>query len=230
MRNHTLMQTIARANRVFGDKVNGLIVDYVGVFRDLQKALAIYAGGGAGGGGRTPVEEKKELIEMLKKAIAEATEFCQERGVSVDALLQTKALERVKALKDARDAILVNDDTKKKFLALAGRTTLVYRAILPDTSASQFAGPCALFITLADMIRSLLPPGGHLRGHAADRGRAGQVHRRQRLHHQGGSQAAGPEPRSISTRCGSSSRRHISGRRLSGSGPRSRPSSRRWSR
>lgn len=42
MRNHTLMQTIARANRVFPDKVNGLIVDYIGVFRDLQKALAIY--------------------------------------------------------------------------------------------------------------------------------------------------------------------------------------------
>src|SRR5207249_6149400 len=41
MRNHTLMQTIARANRVFRDKVNGLIVDYVGVFRSLQKALAI---------------------------------------------------------------------------------------------------------------------------------------------------------------------------------------------
>jgi type I restriction enzyme, R subunit len=42
MRNHTLMQTIARANRVFREKVNGLIVDYVGVFRNLQKALAIY--------------------------------------------------------------------------------------------------------------------------------------------------------------------------------------------
>src|SRR5437899_12377636 len=50
LRNHTLMQTIARANRVFEDKVNGLIVDYVGVFRDLQKGLSIYAGGGVGGG------------------------------------------------------------------------------------------------------------------------------------------------------------------------------------
>ncbi len=43
------LETIARANRVFGDKVNGLIVDYIGVFRDLQKALAIY--GSASGGG-----------------------------------------------------------------------------------------------------------------------------------------------------------------------------------
>ena len=42
MKNHTLMQTIARANRVFPEKDNGLIVDYVGVFRNLEKALAIY--------------------------------------------------------------------------------------------------------------------------------------------------------------------------------------------
>jgi len=54
MRNHTLMQTIARANRVFGEKFNGLIVDYVGIFRDLQKALAIY--GSASGGGIKPGE------------------------------------------------------------------------------------------------------------------------------------------------------------------------------
>lgn len=51
MRNHTLMQTIARANRVYRDKVSGLIADYVGVFRNLERALAIYGtGGGARGG------------------------------------------------------------------------------------------------------------------------------------------------------------------------------------
>ena len=159
LRNHTLMQTIARANRVFGEKVNGLIVDYVGVFRDLQKALSIYAGGGAGGGGGpTPVERKTKLIAMLKKAIAETVDFCKQRGVDVDAILQTKALERVKTLQDAREAILVSDDSKRQFLALAGRATVVFRAILPDTAASQFAPPCALFMTLADMIRALQPP------------------------------------------------------------------------
>ena len=141
--------------------MNGLIVDYVGVFRDLQKALAIYAGGGSGGGGGgggpTPVERKTELVAMLKKTIAEAVEFCKQRGVDVDAVLQTKALERVKVLQDAREAILVSDDSKKQFLALAARTALVYRAILPDSAASQFAPHCALFTTLADMIRALMP-------------------------------------------------------------------------
>lgn len=158
LRNHTLMQTIARANRVFQEKVNGLIVDYVGVFRDLQKALAIYAGSGSGPGGQTPVKEKKQLVEMLQKAIGEAMDFCKERGVSVDNLLKTEGLFRVKALKDAVDAILVNDESRKKYLTLAGRVRLVYQAILPDANAGQFMAACALFSELADLIHSLMPP------------------------------------------------------------------------
>jgi type I restriction enzyme, R subunit len=77
MKNHTLMQTIARANRVFGEKNNGLIVDYVGVFRDLQKALAIY-GSASGGGvkpGESPIQKKDELVVELQEAIDEAVAF-----------------------------------------------------------------------------------------------------------------------------------------------------------
>ncbi len=78
MRNHTLMQTIARANRVFGEKVNGLIVDYIGVFRDLQKALAIY---GSGAGGRSCCRArclsrpKKRWLRSLREAIQTTRAF-----------------------------------------------------------------------------------------------------------------------------------------------------------
>lgn len=154
LRNHTLMQTIARANRVYAGKVNGLIVDYVGVFRSLQKALAIYAGGAGGG---TPVDRKQELLAMLRKAIEETTKFLADRGVDVAAVLDTRGLKRVEALEDAREAILVSDDSRKRYLAQVGLTTRLYRAILPDSTASQFASACALFETLADMIRALRP-------------------------------------------------------------------------
>ena len=89
MKNHTLMQTIARANRVFKDKNNGLIVDYVGVFRNLQKALAIYgsSSGGGVGKGECPIQKKEELVEDLRLAIAEAVDFCKVRGVDIDAIL-----------------------------------------------------------------------------------------------------------------------------------------------
>ncbi len=59
MRNHTLMQTIARANRVFPDKDNGLIVDYVGVFRNLEKALAIYGAANAEPDVDSPIQDSR---------------------------------------------------------------------------------------------------------------------------------------------------------------------------
>jgi type I restriction enzyme R subunit len=73
MRNHTLMQTIARANRVFPGKHSGMIVDYANVFASLEKALAIY---GAGKDGKTPVRDKKKLVADLRKAVEMATAFC----------------------------------------------------------------------------------------------------------------------------------------------------------
>ena len=81
-RNHTLMQTIARANRVFGDKANGLIVDYIGIFRNLEQALAIYAED-TEEEGRNPIQDKSELVEKLKGAIAEIKEFCANHGVDL---------------------------------------------------------------------------------------------------------------------------------------------------
>ena len=80
MRNHTLMQTIARANRVFPGKHSGVIVDYANVFASLEKALAIY---GAGKGGKTPVREKQQLVAELRKAVGDATTFCATHGVDL---------------------------------------------------------------------------------------------------------------------------------------------------
>ena len=67
MKNHTLMQTIARANRRAPGKAAGVVVDYVGVFRDLQKALAIYAAPRDGDIG-TPIKDKSELLGLLRIA------------------------------------------------------------------------------------------------------------------------------------------------------------------
>ncbi|MCM8797725.1 MAG: type I restriction endonuclease subunit R, partial [Candidatus Omnitrophica bacterium] len=81
MKNHTLMQTIARANRVFGNKPNGLIVDYIGIFRNLKKALAIYNPGGVEID--YPVRPKSELIKALEEAITKATQICSKAGVDI---------------------------------------------------------------------------------------------------------------------------------------------------
>lgn len=159
MRNHTLMQTIARANRVFRNKVNGLIVDYVGVFRNLQKALAIY-GSGAGGGikpGETPVKDKQELVELLRGSITSAEEFCAERWVDLPAIREAAGFTRVKLLDDAVEAIVENDESKEQYRSLTNNVTRLYKAILPDPLANEFGEINLLLSTIQDKINALAP-------------------------------------------------------------------------
>lgn len=158
MKNHTLMQTIARANRVFRDKTCGTIVDYIGVFRNLQKALAIYAMPATGGSVDTPVKNKAALVEALRKAITEVTAYCNDEGIDVGRLLNTTGLELVGLLDDAVELLVANDETKKRFQFLVGNVTKLYKAILPDPAASTFAKQKNLFSVISDKIRALAPP------------------------------------------------------------------------
>ena len=160
MKNHTLMQTIARANRVFKEKVNGLIVDYIGVFRNLKDALAIY-GSASGGGvedGDTPVNPKAVLVQELREAITEAEAFCKQKGIDLNKLDKTQdAFERAKVWGEAVEAVVVSEEVKKLYFALSANVTRLYKAILPDTAANEFAKTQMLLEKLAIKIRQELP-------------------------------------------------------------------------
>jgi type I restriction enzyme R subunit len=159
MKNHTLMQTIARANRVWGDKQNGLIVDYVGVFRNLQKALAIY--GTALGEAKpevSPVHKKEELVSQLQEAISGTTDFCIERNVNPATIQEARGFERVKLVEDAVAALVVNDDTRRGYLSRAGYVDSLFKSLLPDVAANEFGPICKVFRVVADTIRKEVPP------------------------------------------------------------------------
>ena len=157
-RNHTLMQTIARANRVFGDKVNGLIVDYIGIFRDLERALAIYAEG-TDAAGSNPIRNKSELINQLRGEIAELREFCANLSIDLAKIdeAEPKTFERIQGIEDAVNSILINDETKGDYLQRAGNIFKRYKAILPDAAANEFRGICSLINIIAQRIRTLTP-------------------------------------------------------------------------
>jgi len=172
MRNHTLMQTIARANRVFGDKVNGLIVDYIGIFRELQKALAIYATGKGAEEGEYPIKAKSALVQELEDALDEVQAFCQERGVDLAPILQSSdafahiALvdavthqlvdaQTEESIDDSIERIIVNDGLKTQFLNLVANVDRLFHAILPDTRAAEFGPRRKLLVYLASKIRNL---------------------------------------------------------------------------
>ncbi|MEO8287119.1 MAG: type I restriction endonuclease subunit R [Chloroflexota bacterium] len=161
MRNHTLMQTIARANRVHGDKLNGLIVDYVGVFRDLQKALAIYgsAKGDRDGGSDTPVKDKSALIDALRDALAEMKALLGERGINPDPIPGLYGFERVKEMDRVKEAVQVNDQTRMLFMSLAAKVARLYKAILPDQLANEFATIVTLYAVITSkMLTDQDPP------------------------------------------------------------------------
>jgi len=107
MRNHTLMQTIARANRVFPEKDNGLIVDYIGVFRHLERALAIYGAANADAGVDSPIQDKTELLAALADAVVAVADLCERYDVDVDELRTASGFAFI-ALRDAAvEALLV---------------------------------------------------------------------------------------------------------------------------
>lgn len=157
MRNHSLMQTIARANRVFPGKHSGVIVDYANVFASLEKALAIY---GAGKNGKKPVKDKQQLVEDLRKTVAEATTFCAAHGVKLDEIEATPVggLERLQCIADAMNELISPDSLRRDFFAHERLVRTLYQAVKPDPSALEFASRVACISTLADCIRTSLSP------------------------------------------------------------------------
>lgn len=157
MRNHTLMQTIARANRVYPGKHSGVIVDYANVFASLEKALAIY---GAGKGGANPVKDKAQLVAALREAIATATEFCASYGVNLPGIeaLPLNGMERLTAIENAIDALIGPDAVRREFFGHEKLVSTLYRAVKPDPAAIEFSTRIAGIVTLAGAIRAKLNP------------------------------------------------------------------------
>lgn len=155
MKNHTLMQTIARANRRAEGKTSGVIVDYVGVFQNLQKALAIYAGGG---GEETPIKDKEALVAALEEALGSARAFVQPLGVEPDTITAVRDFDRLRLINQAVEVLIAPDERRREFLRLTAAVTKAYKALLPDERAAPYLRPVAVFHTLSDAVKAKLGP------------------------------------------------------------------------
>jgi type I restriction enzyme R subunit len=156
MRNHTLMQTIARANRTLPGKEAGLIVDYVGVFRNLQKALAIY--GQPTGEGDSPIKSKSELLAALSVHADQMRQYCTDAGGNLDAALTAPpgSMERLAAFESLFEAIVSPDDIRRGFQRGAGDFIRIYKAVLPDDAAATFAPMASLLSAMVKRLRTLI--------------------------------------------------------------------------
>jgi type I restriction enzyme R subunit len=144
---HTLMQAIARANRINEGKNNGLIVDYIETYNALLDALAIYGAGGStdgtSGGKKTepPVKPNEELIEQLEEALAVTETFLKDE-VDFDLYELVNAVDgltKLAAIDKGINAVYTNDETKLKFQVLAREVFKKYKALQPNKVLNEFA-------------------------------------------------------------------------------------------
>ena len=117
---HTLMQTIARANRVAEGKSNGLIIDYIGIVKALRKALADYTANRQGRGGTDPTIDKEELIRRILETLQRTKDLLHEHAFELDRLLKANGFDRLSTLKEAANAVCDDLKTRKTFQTYAG--------------------------------------------------------------------------------------------------------------
>ena len=126
---HTLMQTIARANRVNEGKSNGLIIDYIGIVKALRKALADYTANANGHGGDDPTVDKQKLIERILATIEKAKTFLRERGFELQSLIGAKGFEKVALLQSGANAVCGSMEDRKAFTTYASELTRLMKYI-----------------------------------------------------------------------------------------------------
>ncbi|TDN80362.1 type I restriction enzyme R subunit [Salegentibacter sp. 24] len=147
LKSHTLMQTIARANRVHEGKNNGLIVDYIETYKALLKALAVYGDGGGENGGKgpeggidQPVKPLEELVGELEETLLATELFLKnECEFNLEKVLEADDnLYRIKFLEEGYNAVCRSDESRNKFGVLAREVFKKYKALMPDNAIYEY--------------------------------------------------------------------------------------------
>lgn len=158
-KDHTLMQTIARANRVTSwmiggvEKLNGEVIDYYGV--RLKKALNDYGEGGDGE--EAPVKDKDELFRLLDEAITHGKDFCKHRGVHIDQALETDDIfKKVTLFDDWANLLLGKDEHRKAFNVFESTITGLFEAAKPEVIGKPQVRTVAVFQYLRGVIDGIV--------------------------------------------------------------------------
>ena len=139
MKAHSLMQAIARANRVWPGKDFGLIVDYNGMLKSLREALAQYALGDDGAGGEEIVAPIEERVQALIEAIEATEAHLSGLGFDPATLIGSTGFTRIQGLRDAVDAVHTSDEARRRFEVLARQVFVRFKALLMEPSAFAYA-------------------------------------------------------------------------------------------
>ena len=138
MQGHTLMQAIARVNRVFRDKPGGLVVDYIGLGDELRKAIANYTE--SGGTGKTAIVQEEAVAVMLEKY-----EICCGIFHGFDWSDWEDPQRRLNLMPLAQGFILNKKDGKKRFIAAVTELSKAFALSVPHEEAIKIRDDVAFF-------------------------------------------------------------------------------------
>lgn len=131
MKGHTLMQAIARANRVYPGKSCGIIVDYVNVFKYMKKALSEYATGD--NGEDFPAKDIDQLVEYIESTIDQSDQFLQRVGIYLSKIIEmTDIFDKLDEFRNAYNTVIAVDDNKEQFKVLLNVLMNLYDASKPE--------------------------------------------------------------------------------------------------
>lgn len=161
-KDHTLMQTIARANRVSSyrinnvEKKNGEIVDYYGVIGRLKKAIKDYGQGGEGLDD-APVKDKEALFGLLDEAIEQGSIFCAERDIDINNVMENyDVFTKVGLFESWADKLLEQDEWRQSFKVFENTITALYEACKPEILGKPIVRKVAVFQYLRGVIDSII--------------------------------------------------------------------------
>lgn len=140
MRGHSLMQAIARVNRVFKDKPGGLVVDYLGLAHELKSALATYTE--SGGKGRTAVDQEEAVAVMLEKYEVCCGIF---HGFDWSAWIAGDPKERLVILPAAQEHVLSQEDGKNRLARAVSELSKAFALAVPHEKALEIRDDVAFF-------------------------------------------------------------------------------------
>ena len=146
MKGHTLMQAIARANRVYPGKSCGIIIDYVNVFKYMQKALTDYATGDDGK--EFPAKNIDQLVQYIEQTITEADHFLNRIGIYLSKITGDESvLDKLDKFRDAYNTVIAKDDNKEEFKVMLNLLMNLYDASKPEIFEKHWSND--LFTPLA---------------------------------------------------------------------------------
>lgn len=150
---HTLMQTIARANRVAEGKSNGLIIDYIGIVKALRKALADYTANAGGLGGADPTVDKEKLIARIGDTVAKTETFLSERKINLGLLIAAEGFAKLSYLQDAANAVCGSIEDKKSFSTYASELKRLMKYTDRDDVTGHMRRQCEAIAAIYGMLQ-----------------------------------------------------------------------------